>query len=215
MGFRNSKKVEAMTDTPKITPASDEEMDRMEGMIGLDFPIPAMLSIFHRHRFDRARIRELEEQVRATTAQIPARMLRFPQRRLCYQILSLEHELATSQLREGQTSDELDLRDKELATAREQIKAKDQEIARLKADLAENREAWDMARKVLPKLQLQAENAELRARCERYEGIIAGVSCNEATITDCERYCSHGEDKLHAEARAIRAALSEHDKEKL
>ena len=53
--------------------------------------------------------------------------------------------------------------------------------------------------------KLKAENVALKARVEELEGIIAAVSCNEATVRDCSRYCAHGEDVLHAEGRAIRA----------
>lgn len=51
------------------------------------------------------------------------------------------------------------------------------------------------------------EIAKQAGEIERLRGITVAVSCNEATVKDCERYCSHGEDKLHAEA--LRAELEE------
>ena len=57
--------------------------------------------------------REVEDELASLKAEIPARMLRFPQRRLAYQILSLEHELAA----EKAARDRAEARVKELEAA--------------------------------------------------------------------------------------------------
>lgn len=80
---------------------------------------------------------------------------------------------------------------------------RDADAQKWKRESAELRVRCDGYEAIITRTDEQV--AVLRARCETLESIIAGVSCNEATIKDCERYCSHGEDKLHAEARAIRA----------
>lgn len=79
------------------------------------------------------------------------------------------------------------------------------------AESAGHRPGCDHAMWPSIKARIDADRARIREQAEEIERlrrIIAAVSCNEATITDCERYCSHGEDKLHAEARAIRAATT-------
>lgn len=79
---------------------------------------------------------------------------------------------------------------------REANEARAREIEALKAEVA----------------RLEQERADYNATAERrleyiarLEGLISAITCDEATIADCGRYCAHGYGPLHAEARAIRA----------